>query len=417
MRSKKHSLKSRLKARFSGNFSKAAIARGLIIMAIAITLAFFAGRYSAVSALDKKNPAMALKIDASNANALAFQAVAYANDGKLDLAQKYARRALTKQAVLPTALGVMALFAYSEGQDDKADSFTNLSNKLSRRDEMTYSIALERAKERGDIKAILRNYDIALRTEPDLVPTLGDPLGQAMHLPEFAEHMPGIIKNRPPWLEEVLSLAISKSEKPEALSDMLVRSGRLPPSKTRAGVEQQLMRQLEYRQKWAALHRFFRYIPENKPAILTNAAFTKETIDERISPLSWTASPDARIEGQFFQPAGKSVTKLSGVALSGTRGLLARKILYLQPGAYNFSIQVTNFETEGGAQAWIEMRCNDGAAHTSIHMELLRPGKNAGRFSVGSQCLAQYVELGLAGGDSPDGAEILMEDMRISVAQ
>ncbi len=402
-------------ARFLPDFSDP-VARVVFIRRTGLTvvtagLAYCAAASAVVGVTRFDQPQIATTLSANDPRALVELAARKIADGQTKSADALLRRALAEQPLLPKAIGLMAAIAYQDKRQSRAFELMTSSRQLSRRDAVTNQLLIKHSAEIGDVSNLLKHYDVALRTDAELNQQLAPQLAAALDVAEFKPYFSSIVKNRPPWLGHVVNTALLNTKNPAQLADILMTAGRLPDAKNQATAETALLTKLAEVNDWPMLRRYYLSLAKASPALLVDPGFSAKTIDPARAPISWVLFNDAGVEAGFF--GGSVNTKLKGVAFNGTRGVFAAKRLLLAPANYTFSVKASGFDAKGGAQAWASLFCFTSEGRQPIGTVTLGNGVNQAQFSVSGTCAAQALELGIAGGDRQDGAEITIDSVAL----
>jgi hypothetical protein len=390
--------------------SRLAWRTGLVLITAAVA---WGAAVSAVVGINRlERPQTATRFSAHDPRALTELAAYKIAAGDSKTADRLLRRAIAQQAFLPKAFGLMAAVAYQEDQDARAVRLMDMSRKLSRRDAVTSSLYIQRATDKGDVASLLKNYDIALRTNVDLNQQLAPKLAAALDVAEFKPYFRDIVRNQPPWLGQVVMIALHNTKNPSQLADLLMTAGRLPDAAIQKTAESTLLSKIAEVGDWSMLRRYYLSLPNASPALLTDPGFSAKSIDPAHAPISWMLASEVAVEAGFFD--GPAKPKLNGVAYSGSRGAFANKRLLLSPAAYTLSIKSSGFDPDGSAQAWASVFCYTAEGRQLLVSLPLVNGVRSAQLTINNACAAQSIELGLAGGDSQDGAEINIESLSLS---
>ncbi len=409
-------MRSRMaKSRHSGSGQGLDGRRLLRMFALTIAtfgLAYFAAVDAVVGIARVRNPDLALMLDAGEPRALAQVAArGLAAPETRKVANAKAYTALRHQLLTPMAFGVLASTAMSEKKFDQAERFLAASRQLSRRDELTNMLYIELSGVRGDVPAILKNYDIALRTNSDLEQQLLPRLVAAMEIPQFTQDFIKLVRTNPPWLEGALALAVDTSRSPERIAQMLSASGVLTKSPNSRLIAASMLTQLARASKWGAARSFYLGLHGAPPKMLQSIDITSASTDPLWAPLSWSFANDASVEAAVYQSESTGRPGISAIALSGERGAVARKLLFLSGGQYALEATTATFSGGAGASSELALHCLNETRWTIIGRMQLTRGTRSKILAVPANCEAQMLELEISGGDGQNGAELLVEKL------
>jgi hypothetical protein len=128
-------------------------------------------------------------------------------------------------------------------------------------------------------------------------------------------------------------------------------------------------------------------------------------IDARFVPVSWRLlnGPDTQ---SMFHADGGNATILEAVSATGARAIVARKLVYLQPGSHDVRIPVRFVSTSRGGVVTLTAQCLAGKAAKPIgRAQVGASGVLKLRISADPECAAYYLDIGIAGGDAEQGLE------------
>jgi hypothetical protein len=411
----------RSRSKFSASFTpdvsspegRKRLALGVILLLATLWLAFASVRAVMAAIQRNQNAAQALTFDPDEPRALTDSAAILVSEGKTGAARRQLRRAISAQAVLPKAFGVLAAIDYEGGDTAKGEKLMHFSRRLSRRDEVTNKLFVRASADKGDIEALLNAYDIALRTNTSMTTELTERMAMALDVPEFEPFFIDIVRKRPPWLGQVAMTAVVNTKNPGQVAKVLMTAGPLPDPETRRSVQAALLPKLAEFRQWGMMQSYFQSIKGADPKLLTSTAFSPASTDMKWYPIGWSNPANPQVEAVFLKKPRGTGLSLKGVAYSGTRGVMATKTVFLKPGRYQLAVTSSAFDKANNAQAWAEVFCQTSKGSSRISTFLLQDGVRMGDIVIGSDCPAQTIHLGLAGGDSLDGSEILIEDVKL----
>jgi hypothetical protein len=320
---------------------------------------------------------------------------------------RLASQSLRGQALNARALRVLGYVTVTKPNDSHARKLVELAEKTSRRDLGAQVWLVEQAVVENNIPAALRHYDVALSTNVSaqdlLFPILANALGADAVRREFV----GYIKKDRPWLEPFAGYAIWHNPNPENLVAAINSAGGLPRAGVYRRLESQLLSKLVEKQLYDTATSYYRTLPGSSPQVLTSVAFDKVTTNQNFAPIAWEF-----VAGAGINAALNDANELQLSALSGERGVAARKLLFLPPGQYQFDADARVVTLGEGASSSWEFRCvRDRQAALVWRREVSAKdasGDAGASISVPSGCAAQFLDLNIVGGTGQAGAELVI---------
>jgi hypothetical protein len=395
----------------------------VIIAPLTIWLAWLSFVHAVANVTWQQNPDLALSYVPDHPLALSRKAdelFAEKQDAAtLAKVEKMAKESLRGGALNPVAIRLLGYVADARGDGKRARELMLLSHRVSRRDFGTQLWLIEDAVARGDKKRALYHYDIAMRTTPSSHELLFSTLLGALGDPEVRRYLAPHIAKNPQWLPSFLSYAISNSENPANLADVLVKAGRLPDEDVYRNLSNALLEQLIAKNRLAAYQRYYLSLRGTRAETLRLAAMTTATVNLPYPAASWRLVDHPAIGGQFVPSGENGRFMLSAFAGSGERGELMRKVLKLSPGNYRFAARYRVDETAPDANIGWSLLCLPSASPTARWTtdSPVRAGQSQSvqDFAIGSDCPFQILQLNVAGGSGQLGAEFTLSSVDITL--
>lgn len=276
-------------------------------------------------------------------------------------ARSLATQALGREPVNPAAAYALALAAQAEGDDGGAERLLVYSQSLSRRYLPTQLALIDQSFRTGDIRAVLRHYDLALRTNKSANETLLPKLMEAiLNRQDVAAAAVETIGVRPPWWRTFYGALLAMKPVPAVLAPMATRL-QLDPSETEE--RELLIRSLaslvdtqRYRPA-LALYRAAR--PGDGEVSPIRAPVTGSMAS--LPPFDWDLVDDAGF-GAIAEdrPESKGGSALSLLLDSGRAGIVARQLLMLEPGRYSLSVVVGDVSGASLGRSSLVAHCAGG---------------------------------------------------------
>jgi hypothetical protein len=379
-----------------------AIAR-LLLVALVLGLALLAGLRAAGAALREDDPEQALRLNANDALALVFsmdrrlvQLGGVAHDPAALTAT--ARRALKSEPLSPSALRQIGLAADAANDHNRARDLMQISNRVSRRDLGAHAWMIADRAAAGDIAGVLDHYDLALSTDDRAAALLLPALSAALVDPQIRSALLPFIGKARPWMAGFLGYAIANNARPQDLADLVMARGGLPGEPGYGARETQLLKQLVAKAQYAAAYRYGHSLRGGRASALSEAGFTEQTMDPALVPLTWqlTDQPEVRARRD-------DASRLAVLAASNARGVAASRVLFLRPGAYQFTQAIAPLpQTEPAPLTW-ELHCLPSGPSDLIWRQVVPASQSATRYRsaiiIPAQCQAQKLSLIITGRD------------------
>jgi tetratricopeptide (TPR) repeat protein len=393
-----------------------------IIAPLTIWLAWLSFIHAVANVTWQQNPDLALSYVPDHPLALSRKAdelfAEKQDPATLAKVEAMAKESLRGGALNPVAIRLLGYVADARGDEKRARELMLLSHRVSRRDFGTQLWLIEDAVARGDKKQALYHYDIAMRTTPSSHELLFSTLVGALSDPEVRRYLAPHVAKNPQWLPAFFGYAISNSENPANLADLLVKSGNLPDEDVFRNLSNGLLEQLIAKNKLAAYRQYYLSLHGTRETTLRTAAMTSATVNLPYPAAGWRLVDHPAIGGQFSPSGTNGRFVLSGFAGSGERGELMRKILNLKPGDYRFAARYRVAETAPDANVGWSLLCLPSANPTprwTVDSPVRAgPGQSVLDFTIGSDCPFQILQLNVAGGSGQLGAEFTLSSVDIA---
>lgn len=387
-----------------------------LVVGLTAVLASFSFAHAVTHIVRDSNAEAALQFSPRDAVALSVAAEAALATAKSSALVSPETRALilsslSVQAINPRALRQLGFVADAAGDIGKARQLITLAERTSRREFGTQLWLIEDGIRSNDMRATLRHYDTALRVGYDNGSILYPILINALDDSEIQAAFVPYIRQAPPWLGIFLSQAISQAQNPAALAQTIMRAGTLPAGDSYRDFERQLLGQLAAKQQYDAAVRFYRSLDGVDRSVPTSMRLGGDATDARFAPISWQLQNAPGVGGSFDGEATADAQRLSIYAGSGERGIIMSKLLFLAPGRYVVSQQLSDISMRDGASIDWEVNCLRQSGQDRIWRATLpvRPGRFVlPPVTVSSDCPVQSVVLLMAGGSRQEGGQAVL---------
>ena len=363
---------------------------------------------AASSVVESKAPDLAISLFPMNAGAQARIAEAEFAKGanariaepasgtrELERAAAIARQSLANLPLNPRALRILAL---SDPQSPGTQSLLRAGHSQSRRDTLTQVYLIEFAAQAGEIGQAMDHYDAVLRRRSAYRDPAGRNLAAALTLPGVLEEVAGQLPEAPSW-ESLLYFYVLRTPESFAsfvkLHRMLAGTDTIP-SQVSAQFANTLVERGQIDEAFEIAELAGPRPLPRRTALVETAFDTPPPPGDALPaiwPGQWITPEDA---DAFLQPihGGGALINLS----SGASGILAFRLVALEPGDYAAFVTITPDENaDMGAKAAaaappIEARLSCAVPQTGTGRAAQHSRAN---FTVGGDCPYQWLTLAL----------------------
>lgn len=390
--------------------------RNTVLIGGSIALALLAWQQSASALAGKFSPAQALRLDPTLASALVnvTEAAAIKKDKSqfLGIARRNARLALTSDPLSAAAIRQLGQYHLWTGDREQGRRLFMLSASLSRRDAATQLWIFEDRVKANQLDLAMRSLDAILRTQPEVRGQIFQVLGATLADTKFRKTFVRYASSRPAWLEEFLAFSIGTVAQPKVFAQTLVAIRPFPKdllSDEQLGL---IMTELVNKSPIEDARAFYVRLPEADRRLLTAPDIGRPGAALKYPPIGWQLFSDSN--GQGFGSADSGRLTIEGVAFPGRRGTIARKLLYLEPGKYQWSGKADLSGMRDRAMASVRLVCNTGpGTWTQGRLFRLSEGRNSWQIQVGTDCKAQMLSIETLGSESQNEATLIMSEMKL----
>lgn len=341
-------------------------------------------------------------------------------DGR-EAARKLAIDAIRRDALNPGAVRALGLIAEANaapgGSQAQPLALFTQSERLSRRDLMTQLWLVSYYLQREDIGAVMRHFDVALRTSTSGRELLFPVLGGAAQDRRVADELVTRIKRKPEWALPLANYLLDP-QVPPATAAYIINRSLDPKVPDELAVIEALMHRFavtgEYR---LALEVFdhFDLDRENPRGLLNDGGFESTTAAE---PFGWTLAEEPELWAAREPRAEGSGVALSLFAEGGRSGPMARQLMTLAPGAYRLTAELGNVPQDAFLRPQVSVECAEGERAPLVAARPTFAGRrgtpmNAG-FTVPANCAFQWLTVSLAGPERPVTESPWIDDIRVA---
>ncbi|MEL7518285.1 MAG: hypothetical protein AAFN48_04960 [Pseudomonadota bacterium] len=360
---------------------------------------------ASVNALHTRMPDWALAIDGDDPVALIRRAelnLAAGGEDARDAATvlSVVQRSVRRLPINGPAFRLTSLSRVSGDDLDAMRAQMRVSDRMERRDIGAQLWLIESAVEANDVNAALRHYDTALRISEASRALLYPPLTSAMESPLIRERFGAIMASNPPWLASFLRFAISKTDNPVALAQLVRTSGGWPEGEATSSLDTELLARLVGNGDFGEAVAHFRRIDGAEASLLTSLQLTDASTDQSLAPIAWQPFQIDGIETYILASGERANTvEIEAEMETGYSGPVARTFLALEPGVYRLSAGLRADDFSSSDQARWTLECagaegggeSDGAPLLAQVMALAENMALDAPFIVPDDCPVQLV--------------------------
>ena len=346
----------------------------------------------AVASLDKA-PDAALRLWPGNgriANALSAK-LSMPGAGREDLrhADQLARQALLADPVSPDALATLGTVAQAHGDSAAAKRYFEAATRLSRRETRSQAWAIQDAVVRQDVPAVVRHYDILLRTTPAAAPVLYPPLAAAVVDRRVSKALAAALAQRPPWGDGFIAFIAGNGPDPVATAHFfedLARRGVTVSDASANTAVSALLADSNFDEAWsyyASLHKEATRSASRDPRF--------EASSDTPSPFDWVPINDGTISTAIQR--GKNGGAFTFQAPPSIGGALLQQVELLAPGQYRLTGHSNGVEQPRETAPFWSLTCRGGAELGRIPLpnSSTARGMFTGTFTVPANCPVQVL--------------------------
>jgi hypothetical protein len=233
--------------------------------------------------------------------------------------------------------------------------------------------------------------------------------------PRIRAELRGYVQSDAPWLTNFLIFAIGDDLNFSSAARLLVEAGPLPDAPVYRQLERQLLDRLVSAGMFDQAAGLYLSLRGTDPSRLIRTDLERRDIDRRDAGIGWQLLEEPARNADWTTNA-KGNLVLRAHAFSNQPDVVARKLLFLRPGAYRLSAELVNISLAGGA-ADLEIRCGIGA-HSRIawRSPALPDGPSTrivGDWFINRDCPHQYVELVIGAGEGTEDASLQLTSVHI----
>lgn len=392
------------------------VLRSLITLCAVVVGAFSIAHASAMVSQIAK-PDLALTLVPNHATALATKAdyLFVKDNGKPDWREirRLALASLEGQALNPRAMRLLGLASTAEGKKPLGRSQMAMAAQISRRDLPTQLWFTQQCAESSDFRCVMRHLDVALTTRSAgfalLFPIIREGLGDA----KFQQAMAPYLREGRPWMAKFI-FDSANTDKVVELSRAMQAAGTMPDDPEYQASARFVVQRLGETGNYAELPRLAPLFGKQVAAATRGLGFAPANIDQQLVPLSWELVTDPVAISGFEQKPGGRGYALAARVDADKSAVVARKILFVQPGLYRADIRGEVDPNAKNALASMTVSCLSGGEPTAIGTVPFARNKARAASEIvriDTACRVQAVEIRLSGGSAYDGATISVDQV------
>ncbi|QSB45038.1 hypothetical protein IDJ81_02410 [Tsuneonella flava] len=379
----------------------------------------FVGLVVALSGIARNsNPSLVLKVWPSNGIALSTEAqLLFTQNAEApsDAVKDLSLRALRSQALNPRALSMLGYYFSSSGQDQRrGEKFVDLAAEASRREASAQLWLVQRAATQNRISTAVDHLDILLRTKPNTGGTLFPIIVKSLPDAQFRRSLSRKFSPPSPWISEFLSYAISNSPQTLPVVDLVKDVGGFPPSPRAEGQASALMNRLSDEGRYTQIKQVYLFLPHASRMRFFSPEFEAADVESHDGLIGWQAFDNPDAGANFIRSGTDDRPQLQFYAEPETTRTVASKLLYLPPGAYTLTTQLSSLQEASGNFASWQFQCPTQRAETKPWSRPAPSGKSSIRFTVSSNCPVQVLSLLVSGGDGKEGVDATISRVSIT---
>lgn len=371
----------------------------------------------AANVLGSKAPPPLLSIARWQSSALSSTATLHLLQPQIPGAMTTARRgALEAWRRDPTNHGAVRTLWELERRRGSTDSVARLASTaraLGWRDYLTELYTARDAAERGDETTAMRHISAALtthrRARAQVMPTFIKLTADPRLIPQLAT----IIASKPDWLDQFNAEWVPNAPSPVTMAALSQRLDAMDASvspQTRAGIIGRLVADNRYALAASEYRRA-------RPQLVAAGQTLSDGFDHVFTyrPFDWQLNDSGEI-GAFVARAANSPTQLVGETTTSGSSEIARRILLLPPGNYQFVGSVASIEPDsgpdvpGGSGGQLEVVC--AVQGQPLGKSAVASGTIRARVTVPEGCPAVYLFVRQVSAD-PAGANFVYSPIRM----
>lgn len=347
------------------------------------------------------------RVYADAADAVLKQAIR-ANDGALPetipaASVTFARRAFALEPLAVQAPRIIALARASEGRLEDARRIMRLLPPLSKR-EAAANVWLSQDYARlGRDAEAFEYFDMTLRVSESSAPLIIPPLVTGLEQERLREPLARLLRARPPWAEDFWLEAVRRPAIAEPAMRLRMELGRQRGDAL--AVDRELIRNLVDEGRFDDAQTYFRFLTGERVARDLDFPFERAPA---FPPIDWELLTDGNFSSAIDPQAGRMLIS----AAPASRGVVARRLVTLEPGNYRTSVSYRASPSEDVALA-LTLRCAEVRAQPIRSAPFAATSSQSQVLRFEGQCRNYLLEIDYRNGAATDGADIAIDTITL----
>lgn len=235
-----------------------------------------------------------------------------------------------------------------------------LAERTSRRDLSTQIWMIEAAVLDGDINRALSHFDVALTTSRRAPALLFPALIGAIADPKYRADLARYLRWHRPWSDAFLTQAVA-SGKPRYVAALVAEVAPARNDPALRAAQASLIGAFAVHKDYPGLNSYAATLPSADQASIRSIGFSRSTVERRLRPLTWELTDDPDLGAGYDEDGRLRIS-----ARGGTGGIVARRIIFRQPGTWRLRQTVTPGEDSSGLDVRWEGYCLDSSGQKSF---------------------------------------------------
>jgi|GEM_PF-3155374 len=334
-------------------------------------------------------------------------------------ARTAARTAIKAQPLNTQALRLLMYTAKGPKLSPEKVKIAEIAGRVSRRDGLFRLVLFENAARNNLPIEALDNIDAILRVTPASQSQIFPLLKRLLVDADFRKHLRPYLVNRSPWSNEFVLFAANDKAAVGNVADVVIAAGKGMHAGDMDVIGTPLLTRTIEAREFDRVPALLSLVTKDGPALLNSERWTSSTVNPKYGLAAWTTASDATVATNFMDEGGGSDRKLSIYAASGAGGLAASKYLFLKPGTYQLSFDMSlGEENRPGQTAGWQLKCLSRTTNSTVWSsgDLLAAAKRSAKFSitVPPDCPHQLLELDVAVDFQANALEMVIDKFRLN---
>ena len=358
-------------------------------------LGYVGASHSMALVTQKTNPALAHQQAPGNGVIAAELSEKRFIDDQAKTAQpaiaQLARQALQQDPTAVKAAATLGFQAQARGDVPQARRLFAYADRLSRRHILTRLWAIEDAAARNDVSAVLRQYDIALRTSKKTPDILFPTLANAISDPAVRNGAVATLARKPIWAPAFVGYVAASGNDPKAVADLLVRISRAGVPVTAEATAVIINRLIGSGSIATAWEYYATMRPGAARGRSRDPQFTANL--DHPSLFDWVTVNEGGVSASIQRGTKGGVFDFA--VPSGIGGMLLQQLQLLPPGTYRLTGHSSGIEQPDSALPYWVLSCpgRRELGRVIVSASSRNNGAFTGQFVVPSDCSPQTLAL------------------------